>query len=249
MKKIFRDIGSHAWGVTDDHFLYGKKEFAYGELDYIRLVNLGGILAGGTLCFSVKGKIYTSTFQWRDYTPALEAIRFATEKMEEAKGIAKNYKYFLWSRTGTKLEVYDTYLVIYFMPFGKNLSNLLRGGGLGGKRIDFVDITSVQFKEATTVVGFIQFSYAGSVESKGGVHSAVNDENTIAFDNNQEKEAKKIYDYVIARRAELKNPPVQASVVEQPSPTDEIRKYKTLLDEGIISQEEFDAKKKQLLGL
>lgn len=31
------------------------------------------------------------------------------------------------------------------------------------------------------------------------------------------------------------------------SPADEIKKYKELLDEGIISQEEFDFKKKQLL--
>lgn len=30
---------------------------------------------------------------------------------------------------------------------------------------------------------------------------------------------------------------------------DEIRKYKNLLDDGIITQEEFDAKKKELLGL
>ena len=33
------------------------------------------------------------------------------------------------------------------------------------------------------------------------------------------------------------------------STTDEIKKYKDLLDSGIITQEEFDAKKKQLLGL
>lgn len=33
------------------------------------------------------------------------------------------------------------------------------------------------------------------------------------------------------------------------SPFDVIRKYKELLDEGIITQEEFDTKKKQLLGL
>jgi len=29
--------------------------------------------------------------------------------------------------------------------------------------------------------------------------------------------------------------------------TDELRKYKALLDDGIITQEEFDSKKKQLL--
>lgn len=33
------------------------------------------------------------------------------------------------------------------------------------------------------------------------------------------------------------------------SAADEIRKYKELLDDGVIAQEEFDAKKQQLLGL
>lgn len=33
------------------------------------------------------------------------------------------------------------------------------------------------------------------------------------------------------------------------SNADEMKKYKELLDSGVISQEEFDAKKKQLLGL
>ena len=33
------------------------------------------------------------------------------------------------------------------------------------------------------------------------------------------------------------------------SDADELKKYKELLDNGVISQEEFDAKKKQLLGL
>ncbi len=33
------------------------------------------------------------------------------------------------------------------------------------------------------------------------------------------------------------------------SVTDELKKFKELLDMGIITQEEFDAKKKELLGL
>jgi predicted Zn-dependent peptidase len=33
------------------------------------------------------------------------------------------------------------------------------------------------------------------------------------------------------------------------SAADEIRKFKDLLDSGVISQEEFDKKKEQLLGL
>ncbi len=42
-----------------------------------------------------------------------------------------------------------------------------------------------------------------------------------------------------------KNAPVAAAI----SPMDELKKMKELLDMGIVSQEEFDAKKKQLLGL
>ena len=37
--------------------------------------------------------------------------------------------------------------------------------------------------------------------------------------------------------------------VNQISAADELKKFKELLDSGLISQEEFDAKKKQLLGL
>lgn len=44
----------------------------------------------------------------------------------------------------------------------------------------------------------------------------------------------------------------QSAVIQQdnpPSNADELIKFKELLDSGIITQEEFDAKKKQLLGL
>lgn len=68
---------------------------------------------------------------------------------------------------------------------------------------------------------------------------------TIAFadiDN-----AKKIVDEVskLISNRNKKN----ASINVPQSNADELKKYKDLLDQGIISQEEFDAKKKQLLGL
>lgn len=45
------------------------------------------------------------------------------------------------------------------------------------------------------------------------------------------------------------NTPVESTGNTATSAIDEIKKYKELLDMGIITQEEFDAKKKQLLGL
>ena len=43
--------------------------------------------------------------------------------------------------------------------------------------------------------------------------------------------------------------PVTHVTQQSQSSADELMKYKELLDNGIITQEEFDAKKKQLLGL
>lgn len=43
--------------------------------------------------------------------------------------------------------------------------------------------------------------------------------------------------------------PVAATVIQSSTPADEIKKYKELLDMGAITEEEFSAKKKQLLGL
>ena len=56
----------------------------------------------------------------------------------------------------------------------------------------------------------------------------------------------------MVKRSNLLNPKVasdKASDATAYSPADEIKKYKELLDMGVISQEEFEAKKKQLLDL
>lgn len=49
--------------------------------------------------------------------------------------------------------------------------------------------------------------------------------------------------------AQLNTPQNPVAAVASASSADELKKYKDLLDNGIITQEEFDAKKKQLLGL
>ena len=54
---------------------------------------------------------------------------------------------------------------------------------------------------------------------------------------------------VIIKRHEKANAPVKAASEPQKSTFDELKKLKELLDCGIITQEEFEAKKKQILGL
>ena len=67
------------------------------------------------------------------------------------------------------------------------------------------------------------------------------------------KNANEIYEVVnnllIERQQKRNNTTVIAPVSNTTDEADQLKKYKDLLDSGVITQEEFDAKKKQLLGL
>ena len=88
--------------------------------------------------------------------------------------------------------------------------------------------------------------FLGSHESKGGLTDAKTDENTVLFDfGKQNKYAEEIKRYIEEYNSNS-TPTIQIS---GNSNLDEINKLKTLLDNGAITQEEYEAKKKQLLGL
>lgn len=66
------------------------------------------------------------------------------------------------------------------------------------------------------------------------------------------KNADEIYGIVnkiLIERQKEKAKEVAPVTIAQSDEADQLRKYKDLLDSGVITQEEFDAKKKQLLGL
>ena len=68
------------------------------------------------------------------------------------------------------------------------------------------------------------------------------------------KNSKDIYDVlnnlVIERqKQENKVPTTSTTIIQSSDSADQLKKFKDLLDAGVITQEEFDAKKKQLLGL
>ncbi len=58
--------------------------------------------------------------------------------------------------------------------------------------------------------------------------------------------SEKIQDIIDTYHAKSSAP---TQIIQQKSPAEQIKEYMALLEEGIITQAEFDAKKKQLLGL
>lgn len=143
-----------------------------------------------------------------------------------------------------QLEVFEDKVIIT----REGILGFLSQGLAGAKTIPMSAIQSVQFKEGTSWTnGFIQFSVLGGKEAQGGLMNAANDENTVMLrKGEQTQKGREIKEYIENRIIKLSKQQVAAQEV---SAADEIKKFKELLDMGIISQEEFGAKKKQLLGL
>lgn len=236
------------WSVSDNSLTIGNTEYPFSEVSSFKLVTPASAMLPGVAQGYCNGKLIQCAFKFADRVTATQAIAFVQEKIDNAHGKEKNYKYKLTAHTGSTLEVYDTYLIINHMQSGF-MSNAVNGGALGGKRIDLKNLTSIQFREPSGfTVGFIQFAYPGSIESKGGVSAMINDENSIPIQPSLVEQAREIVDFIQKRKDEL-SVPQASTIIQQTSAADELKKFKELLDMGIITEEEFNAKKKELLGL
>lgn len=134
-----------------------------------------------------------------------------------------------------ELKVYEDRIVIEHPSIARVLA---RGSSVAAKTIYYSDLTAVEFKKCGWTVGYIKFSVLGDART---------DENTVTISYSKENEiAEKMVSYIQKKIKEAKQPKTAAAST---SAADEILKLKNLLDMGIITQKEFDIKKKQLLGL
>ena len=169
---------------------------------------------------------------------------------ERIKMRPEGVKYCIINNTGKILDVYENKVVFTSTQSTSTLvTGLVFGSSVtqGEKTIYYKDATGVQYKPSTVLDGYIQVETAsGNMTSSSSQYSG---ENSIQFSGKQRnEEAEIIVAYIKNRIEEIKNAPV-GGVIQQLSPADELKKHKELLDMGIITQEEFDEKKKQLLSL
>lgn len=131
---------------------------------------------------------------------------------------------------------------------------LVRVGGLfTSKREKIIpagNIMGVEVKAPGALYkGYIQIQLAGQRSSNsshtldGGTSDALMDENAVVFTGAENcRTAKKIQQHILDFNAAAKG-----GVVSATSAADEILKFKALFDDGIITHEEFEAKKACLL--
>lgn len=108
-------------------------------------------------------------------------------------------------------------------------------------------IGAVKFKSATSLVnGYIQFSVSGESSKKsigfGKSQDASKDENAVLFRKSALGDFEAIRDAI--REAQAAGP---QPVVAAPDLADQLAKLAALRDQGVLTEEEFAAKKAQLL--
>lgn len=126
---------------------------------------------------------------------------------------------------------------LYYLKYAKTelivTNKRVYGKTVFGRRVDLpldsisaVGTGIMKSIAVTSASGAIKFSL---IENKDSVHKAISD-------------------LLIERQEKQPVAPVVKQEIAK-SDADELKKYKDLLDSGIITQEEFDTKKKQILGL
>lgn len=120
------------------------------------------------------------------------------------------------------------------IPISNVQSFSLKKPGLMG--IGTITIKTAQSATAGVSVGF-------------GLLLAGGAERVLNFDSSEMQTALDIQDYISHYQSSSNATNSQRSESMCVPVADEIRKLKELLDEGILTQEEFSAKKKQLLGI
>ena len=117
--------------------------------------------------------------------------------------------------------------------------------GVGDRRIPLASITAVQLQQARMFTnGFIRFTVPGSPEFRGGVQSAMRDENAVTFRRGQAK------GFNMIRAAVEQSITAHAgarSGAGEPDIPEQIKKLDELRDQKLITDEEFEAKKAELL--
>ncbi|MGX7200033.1 DUF4429 domain-containing protein [Enterococcus nangangensis] len=140
----------------------------------------------------------------------------------------------------------------------KSLGGWAAQGFKGDKKIYFRDIVSIEFKKPTKWAnGYIQFVTSPELATDqqtnfmGGTSlDALKDPNSVvlrAMKKEKTEAAEAFYDYVMDKFRQAKRQ--GGNVIPPISVTEELRSFKSLFDEGVITEKEFEAKKKELLGL
>jgi hypothetical protein len=152
-----------------------------------------------------------------------------------------------WNEDEIVMEAHATFDHLQLLKDKVRIKQTTFGAGTfeSSKDILLSQITAVKFQEPSGFMGtgHLKFSFVGGTEDKHGFFFSAPDENDVTFSGGQAKQFVAIKKAIDERIAALRTAPKTAS------PYDELERLASLRDKGIVTEEEFQQKKKQILGL
>lgn len=139
--------------------------------------------------------------------------------------------------TNGTLEIFEDRAIIH-----RGMLDRLGTGAPNEKTMIYSKLSGVEVKKPGLLSGYLQFTGSG-LKASSGTFNASSNENTIMF-RKDFAEWEKAAQFINDKIANGSN----SSGNQQLSVADEILKYKSLLDSGIITDEEFEEQKKKLLS-
>ena len=156
------------------------------------------------------------------------------------------------SGSNGQVYLYEDHVSITRNGFGAIMTSMARRE----KDIMLRDISSVELRKSGVLnPGFIRFGHSGGPEPRRAIglvpfDAISNDTNAVTFNSEQQDRFEILRRKIERQRSDIR--PIQAMSPSQTpllSPMDELKKLAELKEMGIVTEEEFEQKKKQLLGL
>ena len=133
-------------------------------------------------------------------------------------------------------------------PNGDTWGKLTAASGTSSVDIFYCDIRSIIVQPAGYTYPYIRILIKGTESYSNGNFKPSHDPYSVDFQVNQLAEAENFKTKIYKLISEHRNTN-NATIINQISSADELEKFAGLLQKGIITQEEFELKKKQILGL
>lgn len=117
----YRQDFSAKWGlgtpfaITNDGLVFGNVTYSYSQLSQITLISApaNSLMNGSAQTTADHRTLLQLNYQYSQHEAFLQAMGYANERINQLSKNTKQYKFLLQAENGNKVEVYDSYIVLY----------------------------------------------------------------------------------------------------------------------------------------
>ena len=230
MNVTFKPLGGTKWSITDTGITYGSQNFSFSEITDVKLNNTtNSRLINGVIIITTNYGVFPMAFPFKQKEDAEAALQVLKDNYNKNGEVNNNSK-LNNGEFRKRCNVCGTVFCYTNEDLKKNASNALMG--------------------VFSSLGAIGSAVSGRTLAAQGYNASSDSslDKIKNYDQCPNCGSRDLRDLTDDEWAKEQATSAQGSAPAT-SAADELKKFKELLDSGIITQEEFDAKKKQLLGL